>query len=104
VWHAFLERPERYRELSLAACGRVVRHLPSSLRHERYELARRLMVEHYGAVDDRFWPHPDVTAADPAFLVAHCVADEQPPPPPPLRRVLRPEARGSPAPNQQLAS
>lgn len=83
MWHAFLERPERYRELSLAACGRVVRHLPSSLRHERYELARRLMVEHYGAVDDRFWPHPDVTAADPAFLVAHCVADEQPPPPPP---------------------
>jgi hypothetical protein len=86
VWHAFLEQPERYREFSLAACGRVVGHAPGAPNRARYELARRLMTERYGAVDDQFWPNPDAAAAGVADVVAHCTADNAPPPPPPGRR------------------
>jgi hypothetical protein len=71
AWHFFLSKPATYNNFCRTEFGRIISHVPCEPNLERYLLARQLIRDRFGELNEQMWPDvaPDVEATD---IVADC--------------------------------
>jgi hypothetical protein len=71
AWHFFLSKPAMYDDFCRLEFGRRIAHVPSEPNAERYILARQLIKERFGTLNEQVWP--DVTSDRKVItIVADC--------------------------------